>query len=321
MFCWRIWQKMGRYIYGIHICHQGVLGSVQNEQSLAIASLGFAKQIFACWCRDLSFQRGAAGCGTRLCRWARRGRHRSIRPVLKHRVLLPLLSRCLTLLTLLTFAPLLLLLPLLPGFYLFELLLHHLWYLTSPASPAPRDCEGDPLSTGSPPRDPPCTAQVIIHYFAIHQNHLKALWSDHPRDKDRPVLRVSLECARGRGIWERKSKFKSNLLQCFHFQNNCGKTKHLVWFKSWIDSKFWTLSPLHCTWPDSRHQNWPSIGMFLLGARRAYFRSKISSGNFRDAQVYKLGTAFLHDKKFISCWIVDVIPFCWTDINGTDLFW
>ena len=206
MFCWRIWQKMGRYIYGIHICHQGVLGSVQNEQSLAIASLGFAKQIFACWCRDLSFQRGAAGCGTRLCRWARRGRHRSIRPVLKHRVLLPLLSRCLTLLTLLTFAPLLLLLPLLPGFYLFELLLHHLWYLTSPASPAPHGCEGDLLSTGSPPRDPPCTAQVIIHSLHYPPKSPKGtlVWPS-ARQGSASSARIAWMCARS---WHLREKIK-----------------------------------------------------------------------------------------------------------------
>ena len=120
-----------------------------------------SKVIFACWCRDLSFQRGSAGCGTRLCRRARRGRHGTVRPVLEHGVLLPLLGCCLPLLPLLSLPPLLLLLPLLPGFHLVQHL-DQLCFLTSPASPAPPGCGADPPSTGSPPRAPPCSAQFTF---------------------------------------------------------------------------------------------------------------------------------------------------------------
>ena len=49
--------------------------------------------------------------------------------------------------------------------------------------------------------------------------HLKALWSDHPRDNDRPVRRVSLECARGRGIWEKRNRKISSSKKVFSFQN------------------------------------------------------------------------------------------------------
>ena len=95
--------------------------------------------------------------------------------------------------------------------------------------------------------------------------HLKALWSDHPRDNDRPVRRVSLECARGRGIWEKRNRKISSSKKVFSFQN---RQKENAPPKKGSFAQIYQKKNRKClkssTWPDSRHQNWPSMGMFLL---------------------------------------------------------